>query len=107
MAMTKEIIRWQLYRDIIRSARIFPSKNRNKIVQEIRDEFRRNRNMETIAANEQLKLAFKGLDQLNAYSNLPKKRGDWAVSLESNPMPRPQTPLHGDVILATPTIKDT
>jgi hypothetical protein len=25
------------------------------------------------------------------YSDLPKRRGDWAVNLDANPMPRPAT----------------
>jgi LYR motif-containing protein 4 len=77
-----------LYRSIIKNAKVFPSKNRLRIVEEIRVEFRNNRNLsEKKAINEALEKALKGLAQLNAYTGLPK-RGDWRVDLDTCPMPR-------------------
>ena len=78
-----------LYRHIIRSAKCFPSKNRLKIVDGIRKDFRINASLvDRKAINEAINLAVKGLDQLDAYSKLPKSRGDWQVQLDSNPMPK-------------------
>ena len=90
--LTRSVIRWSLYREILRSARVFPSRNRARIVEEIRVDFRKNIGLEELAARENLQLAMKGLEQLNAYSNLPKRSGDWQVHMDSNPMPRPPSP---------------
>ena len=73
-----------LYRNIIRHAKVFPSKNRFRILKEIRVEFRENK---TMTDSYQLSLSYqkatKGLSQLQMYTNL--KRGpqspDWVVDL--------------------------
>ena len=73
-----------LYRNIIRHAKVFPSKNRFRILNEIRIEFRENKSM---TDSYQLSLSYqkatKGLSQLQMYTNL--KRGpqssDWVVDL--------------------------
>jgi LYR motif-containing protein 4 len=81
-----------LYRHIVRAARAFPSIKRDKLVEEVRSEFRAHA---TETDPEELRtrfhLAFKGLDQLSMYTDLSKRRGDWSVNLDSNPMPRPAT----------------
>lgn len=78
-----------LYRQIIRSAKVFPSKNRARILASIRDDFKINKNLEDgEKLTEALGIAVKGLSQLNMYSNLDPTRGaDWAVTLDSSPMP--------------------
>lgn len=82
-----------LYRNIVRSAKVFPSRNRNRILAEIRHDFRKNKNLETgEKLSEALGIAVKGLSQLNMYSNLdPTKGADWAVTLDSSPMPDNKT----------------
>ena len=86
--MTRESL-LGLYRDIIRSAKIFPSKNRARILKEIRFDFRKNASMpEGKALDEALGIATKGLTQLNMYSKLdPTKGADWSVTLDQRPIP--------------------
>ena len=80
-----------LYRQIIKAAKTFPSIKRVKILMEIRQGFRDNINLkDEMKIRTSLELAIKGLHQLNQYSLLPKNRNNWAVSLENDPMPRPQ-----------------
>lgn len=78
-----------LYRSIVRSAKVFPSKNRSRILQEIRVDFRKNKNLEPgEKLTDALNVAIKGLSQLGMYSNLDPTRGsDWAVTLDSSPLP--------------------
>lgn len=85
-----------LYKKLLRSAAKYPSKNRWGIYQAIREEFRESVNLDPKAANTQKKIqvAFKGLSQLNQYSETSLSRGDsdspnWVVHLEQNPMPKP------------------
>ena len=78
-----------LYRAIVRSAKVFPSKNRSRILEEIRVDFRKNKNLEAgEKLTDALNVAIKGLSQLGMYSNLDPSRGsDWAVTLDSSPLP--------------------
>jgi LYR motif-containing protein 4 len=78
-----------LYRNIVRSAKVFPSRNRGRILTEIRFDFRKNKDLEAgEKLSEALGIAVKGLSQLNMYTNLDPTRGaDWAVTLDSSPMP--------------------
>ena len=78
----------QLYRNILRHAKRFPSIKRNKIVEEIKLSFRANRsetNPDKI--KEQLSVATKGLQQLQMYTSLPKTSSSWTINLEKEPMP--------------------
>lgn len=86
-ASRKSVI--SLYRSIIRSAKVFPSKNRSRILEEIRVDFRKNKNLEAgEKLTNALNVAIKGLSQLGMYSNLDPTRGsDWAVTLDSSPLP--------------------
>ena len=84
--MSVDVLR--LYRHILKSALVFPSKNRERIVKEIKFEFRNNRNLTNIQdIGKALNVAKKGLAQLSMYSNLPK-HSDWAVTLDQEPMPK-------------------
>jgi hypothetical protein len=87
---TRPHILW-LYRRIIFAAARFPSKNRDKVYAEIRDEFRRNAALEpgSDAAIEQVALAQQSLRQLQAYTNMQRDDGSWELNMESNPMPKP------------------
>ena len=84
---TKSIL--TLYRQIIRSAKVFPSRNRQRILDGIRVDFKTNKGLEEgEKRTEALNIAIKGLSQLNMYSKLDPTRGaDWAVTLDSSPMP--------------------
>lgn len=78
-----------LYRSIIRSAKVFPSRNRARILEGIRSDFKINKNIEEgEKRTELLNIAIKGIQQLNMYSKLDPTRGaDWSVTLDSSPMP--------------------
>ena len=81
-----------LYRDILRAAKSFPSIKRLRLLNEIRKGFRENRNLEGDKLNDALSVAHKGLSQLSQYSRLPGTSGNWSVSLEQDPLPRPKDP---------------
>jgi ribosomal protein S25 len=78
----------QLYRNILRHAKRFPSKKRDKIVDEIKTTFRAN-SFETDVdkIRLQLSVASKGLEQLMMYTTLPKSSSSWTINLEKEPMP--------------------
>jgi hypothetical protein len=80
-----------LYKQILKACKTFPSKNKLRLLKEIRDDFRINRNLKNeTEVGIAIERATKGLSQLNVYSTLSSKPGNhWSVQLESNPMPRP------------------
>ena len=79
-----------LYRNIIKAAKRFPSRNRDKIVKEIRFEFRKNaKETDQAKVDQFVHLAKKGLGQLSMYSNLSGTQGGWSVTLDQEPMPKP------------------
>ena len=80
-----------LYRNILKGAKRFPSIKRLKIVEEIRVGFRQNVDLsDTTILKKQLDLAYKGLEQLDVYNTLPKQSSNWSVDMEKNPMPKRQ-----------------
>lgn len=83
-----------LYRRIIYSAARFPSKNRDSVYAEIRDEFRRNAKMTegSEEAIQQIALAQQSLRQLESYTSMTRQSGNWELNMESNPMPKPPEP---------------
>lgn len=85
-----------LYKKLLRSSSIYPSKNRWGIYQAIREEFRESVNLDPEASDtkKKIQVAYKGLAQLNQYSENSLNKGDqkspnWSVHLEQNPMPKP------------------
>ena len=79
-----------VYRNLLKKAKVFPSKNRTRILNEIRMEFRRNQNLtDPKKLAECIELATKGIQQLSMYSDLPRNSTSWAVTMEQNPMPKP------------------
>lgn len=83
-----------LYKQILQSAKRFPSKNRERVYHSIRIEFRNNR---TLVNKEKIDIALgiavKGLSQLNLYSNLSQNSNQWEVTLDQEPMPKPTKSL--------------
>lgn len=78
----------KLYKDILFSAKRFPSIKRAKILEEIRDGFRANRAVTDGAELHRLQaVAIDGLDKLSMYSNLPRKSNVWSVTMDRQPMP--------------------
>mmetsp|Transcript_30512 Transcript_30512/g.72590 ORF Transcript_30512/g.72590 Transcript_30512/m.72590 type:complete len:101 (-) Transcript_30512:675-977(-) len=85
-----------LYRRLLRSCAVYPSKNRWKIYESIREEFRDNAGMdpEDSKTKQQIHVAYKGLGQLQMYDAMSLSKGNpnnpnWEVTLEQNPMPKP------------------
>lgn len=78
-----------LYRQILRSARRFPSIKRDKLIEEIRSGFRSLQNeSDSKKIDAALQVATKGLIQLQQFSNLSQSHSAWEVHLDSNPLPR-------------------
>lgn len=83
MTTPQEIL--QLYRHIFRAAKRFPSIKREKIVNDIRLEFRENRNLSDAGEiNEKVKVAIRSLDQLVAYTSRDAKSTEWSVNLKGS-----------------------
>ena len=76
-----------LYRHTIRHAKIFPSRNRMAILEEIRAEFRATAKLTDAAL---VALAWekgvRGLDTMKKYTRLDKTSPNWVVELEQNPL---------------------
>ncbi len=78
-----------LYRQILRRAIEFPSIKRNKLIVEIKSSFRSNKNeTDKEKVRTAIAIAQKGVEQLEKYTSLRHKKGNWEVSLEENPIPR-------------------
>jgi hypothetical protein len=84
----------QLYKKLLRSSATYPSKNRAKIYQAIREEWRENKELEPQEKRDkEIAVAYKGLEQLRQFdehvmSGKPAS-ANWSVTLEQNPMPKP------------------
>lgn len=88
MASTSSTL--SLYKNILKQAKLFPSIKRNKIIEEIRISFRENRALtDEMKIKGALEVGYKGLEQLSAYTTLPKNSNNWSVTMDSNPMPKP------------------
>jgi LYR motif-containing protein 4 len=93
----------ELYKKLLRSAEVYPSKNRIKIYNAIREEWRDHRVItDAPKIQRQVAIAYKGLEQLQQFNveNMTRNSqgggrsggsnaGDWEVHLEQNPMPKP------------------
>jgi hypothetical protein len=79
-----------LYRQILKKAAVFPSRNRIGIIKEIKHSFRENKTLQDPAKiATSIRLAREGLDQLSMYTSLRDNAGDWTVNLSQEPMPKP------------------
>lgn len=79
-----------LYKKILKNARLFPSIKRDKIVAEIMETFRRNRDeADPNKLRLQLLVAEQGLSQLKAYTGMKEQSGHMEITLDQNPMPAP------------------
>jgi hypothetical protein len=85
----------QLYKRLLRSSATYPSKNRHKIYEAIREEWRENSELEPQEKrDQQIAIAYKGLEQLRQFDEHVMSSGNtsspaWNVTLEQNPMPKP------------------
>jgi hypothetical protein len=94
MSSSKALL--QLYKKLLRSSATYPSKNREKIYQAIREEWRENKTLEPQEKRDkQIAVAYKGLEQLRQFDEYVMSSGkgpsspSWEVTLEQNPMPKP------------------
>lgn len=92
-----------LYKQLLRSAEKFPSKNRTSIYKAIREDWRDYVNCDdSQKIQHQVAVAYKGLSQLRQYDErsmvIASADGDasniesspnWTVTLEQNPIPKP------------------
>lgn len=84
----------RVYRQLLRSAQTYPSKNRQGIYDAIREEWRQNASLSAEEAQVKVSLAYKGLTQLRQFDVQTMTGGNpnsnsWEVQLEQNPMPKP------------------
>lgn len=83
MTTPQEVL--QLYRHIFRAAKRFPSIKRDKIVQDIRSEFRENKYLSDVGdIEDKVKVAVRSLDQLVAYTKRDTKSTEWSVNLKGS-----------------------
>ena len=88
IAKNKDLV--HLYRRLLRSCQTYPSKNRHKIYESIREDFRENKVLDPTSdkARKQIQIAYKGLSQLRQYDG-HRSTTNFAVNLEQNPFPKP------------------
>lgn len=71
-----------LYRQILRTAVHFPSVKKNRIVAEIKLEFRENRSLtHELQQQEKLALALDGLAKLQQYAPMKASNRNWSLDL--------------------------
>lgn len=69
-----------LYRHVLKAATRFPSKNRDSIIVEIKQEFRDSRSVtDSKEVARRRALALDGLRKLETYSNIDKTSNAWEV----------------------------
>mmetsp|Transcript_26728 Transcript_26728/g.39693 ORF Transcript_26728/g.39693 Transcript_26728/m.39693 type:complete len:117 (+) Transcript_26728:21-371(+) len=84
----KDINILHIYRHILRYAAVYPSIKRDKVIKQIKIEFRENRNLKESEELEHAKeKAILGISHLRKYCDLDMKSNDWVVDLEKDPMP--------------------
>jgi hypothetical protein len=78
-----------LYRKVLRACATYPSKNRMRIYESIREDFRENVSLdpESEKAKKQVHIAYKGLEQLHQFDG--RSSANFSVTLEQNPFPKP------------------
>jgi hypothetical protein len=87
-AVTKKDL-LHLYKRLLRACATYPSKNRQKIYESIREDFRINSGLDVGSekCQKQIHIAYKGLSQLHQFDN--RTLSSFTVQLEQNPFPKP------------------
>lgn len=89
---SREIL--QLYRDILRFAKHYPSKKRDAIIADIKETFHDNKSLtDSQRVQEAIQQAKIGLSELRQWvpDNLQDSDGSWSVSLRGNTIPMDQS----------------
>lgn len=82
MQTVKEFTVPLLYRHILKAARNFPSIKKDSIIEEIKSEFHRNKELTDEAQiKEKMQVAVRGLEELELYTKLDKKAEEWTLHL--------------------------
>ena len=72
-----------LYRQILKAASSFPSKNKLKLIEEIKSEFKLSKTeLSSEIIESKIAIAIDGLDRLRAFSGLDGKSNEWVVRLK-------------------------
>ena len=79
----------KIYKQLLRGCQTYPSKNRLKIYDSVKEDFRMNMNLDPSSekAKQQVQIAYKGLSQVHQFDN--RSATNFSVSLEQNPFPKP------------------
>ena len=76
-----------LYRELLRTVRVFPSKKRDSIREDIRITFRERA---TLVGRKDFENAWevgvRGLETMQKYTSLDKRASSWSITLEQNPL---------------------
>ena len=73
----------RLYRRLLKLGRVYPSKNRAGMIEEIKTEFREAKDLSSHADIEKkVEVARSGVQQMQLYCKLDSKGTDWKVSLD-------------------------
>lgn len=85
--MKKDLV--YLYRRLLRACETYPSTNRGRIYQSIREDFRENKGLDPDAPEtlKQIHIAYKGLGQLHQFDG--RQNANFSIQLEQNPFPKP------------------
>ena len=79
----------RLYKDILSSAKRFPSIKKFKIIDEIKVGFKQYKNCtDDNEIQARINLAIDGLSKLSMYSNLSHSSRSWVVNMDKQPMPK-------------------
>jgi hypothetical protein len=82
MSLTHRQYVLSLYREILRGARCFPSVKREHVYQDIRQEFRRQKELtDDKKIEEQLLIAEQGLQIVQQYRSLTPSTPNWSIQL--------------------------
>jgi len=81
MSHQREVLK--LYRQLLRLGRVYPSKNRDAVLLEIKAEFKEGMAISSQGEIEKrLASARQGVDQMKVYCNLSRNDSAWSVSLD-------------------------
>jgi LYR motif-containing protein 4 len=94
MTSSREIV--QLYRQILRYAKHYPSKKRNSIIADIKEQFHEDKTLtDATRIDNALQHARIGLDELRQYApevmGASGEDGSWSINLRGNTIPLDQS----------------
>ena len=71
-----------LYRQLLKYGKVYPTKNREGLLKEIKAEFREGKGLSNRAdIEEKIAVARSGIEQMRLFCKIDKKTMDWSVSL--------------------------